>query len=398
MQLYRLLGTSSKSIRVLDIWNPQANFYSLLRILLGTVTAGMWPGMSYILTLFYPPHRTGKRIGMYYTAAQLSAAVVSLVSAGFQKMNGLGGLRGYEWMFLMYGLVGIVTGLSLLWWLPDRPLAPGDPEPKYGWFERALNKVLPRPTPALKGADRELHFEDLKQAYHPRPWGVRDLMKICLDWRIWPLILMYFGVVGVGIGTQIFGTLIIRSAWSGLTSIQLSLLFAPIWLADLAAILIVMPISDYFHTKRPHVFICSVLIQITGLLTTTFAPVPRARYGGLIMLGFGLGPTVPITMAWTNTVFQPRHGEVGVAAATALVSGLGNLGSVVTTYALYTGWAKDNEKGPRQYRMSNLTMVGMLCMSIVAAAGMGIAVWLVDGKTKREEETRPVEGETAETS
>ncbi|KAJ9643434.1 hypothetical protein H2199_004113 [Coniosporium tulheliwenetii] len=71
------------------------SFY-LLRLLLGIVIAGMWPGMSYYLTLFYPPSRTGKRIGQYFTAAQVSAAVGGLVSAGFQKMDGLGGLVGFQ--------------------------------------------------------------------------------------------------------------------------------------------------------------------------------------------------------------------------------------------------------------------------------------------------------------
>ena len=71
---------------------------SLLRLLLGIVIAGMWPGMAYYLTLFYPPSRTGKRIGQYFTAAQVSAAVVGLVSAGFQLMDGLGGLVGFQFV------------------------------------------------------------------------------------------------------------------------------------------------------------------------------------------------------------------------------------------------------------------------------------------------------------
>lgn len=90
------------------------------------------------------------------------------------------------------------------------------------------------------------------------------------------------------------------------------------------------------------------------------------------MVGFGLGPTVPITMAWGSEIFQRRHGEVGVASATALVSGLGNLGSVMTTYALYTGWPEDARKGPHQYRKSNYTMIGILCISIVSAFVMKI--------------------------
>jgi len=147
---------------------------------------------------------------------------------------------------------------------------------------------------------------------------------------------------------------------------------------DLIAILLVTPISDRFHRYRALFFSSAVLIQIAGLLTTTFAPVnqPWARYGGLLMVGFGLGPTVPICMTWTNEIFQRRHGEVGVAAASALVSGLGNLGSIMTTYALYTGWPADSVQGPYQYRKSNLTMIGILCLSILSSVVMTVLLRL----------------------
>jgi MFS family permease len=98
------------------------------------------------------------------------------------------------------------------------------------------------------------------------------------------------------------------------------------------------------------------------------------------MVGFGLGPTVPICMAWTNEIFQRRHGEVGVAAASALVSGLGNLGSITTTYALYTGWPEDAEPGPHQYRKSNLTMIGILCLSILSSVVMVLLLRIFGNK------------------
>jgi MFS family permease len=151
---------------------------------------------------------------------------------------------------------------------------------------------------------------------------------------------------------------------------------------DLIAILLVTPISDRFHHHRALFFSSAVLIQIAGLLLTTFAPIsnPWARYGGLLMVGFGLGPTVPICMTWTNEIFQRRHGEVGVAAASALVSGLGNLGSIMTTYALYTGWPEDAAVGPYQYRKSNLTMIGILCLSILASVVMTVLLKIVGNK------------------
>ena len=205
-----------------DAWSLK-----LLRFLLGVVTAGMWPGMAYYLTLFYPPSRTGKRIGMYFTASQVSAAVVGLVSAGFQEMDGLGGLVGFRWMFLIYGLCGVVLGVSLLWWLPDRPLAPGEVRAR-SWYSR----WLPASPEALKGEDAVVHYHDLRRVYHARVWNLRDLWHVLIDWRLWPLVLMYFGVVGVGIGTQLYGNVIIASIDPGFTSIQVSLLFAPIWMVS----------------------------------------------------------------------------------------------------------------------------------------------------------------------
>lgn len=365
-----VVGACFAAVR--DAWSVK-----LLRFILGVVIAGMWPGMSYYLTLFYPPSRTGKRIGYYFTAAQVSAAAVGLVSAGFQLMDGLGGLVGFQWMFLLYGLTAIVLGIVLLWWLPDRPLPPGEKRVRKGFF-----KFLPATPEILTGEDAAIHYADLKRVYHPRPWTMRDLGRVLVDWRLWPLTLMYFGVVGVGIGTQLYGTVIISSINPSFTGVQLSLLFAPIWIMDLIAILLVTPVADRFNQYRPFFFSAAVCVQIAGLLVVTFAPTsnPWARYGGLLMVGFGLGPTVPTCMVWSNEIFQKRHGEVGVAAASALVSGLGNLGSITTTYALYRGWPADAVPGPYQYRKSNFVMIGILVISILSSFVMWIALRIVGNK------------------
>lgn len=210
--------------------------------------------------------------------------------------------------------------------------------------------------------------------------------------------MMYFGVVGVGIGTQLYGSVIIASI-DKFSPITVSLLFAPIWIMDLLSILLVTPLSDRFHAHRAPLFVAAVLVQIAGLLLTTFAPdsAPWARYTGLLLVGAGLGPTVPITMAWTSSIFQSRHGEVGVAAASALVSGIGNLGSIMTTYALYTGWPADAARA-HKFRGSNLVMVGILGVSILSAGLMTVLLsWFgcapvkggegeefVDGAARRE--------------
>ncbi|KAJ5662323.1 uncharacterized protein N7477_009939 [Penicillium maclennaniae] len=350
----------------------------LLRLLLGIVEAGLWPGMAFYLTLFYPPSRIGKRIGQYFTAGQVSAAVVGLVSAGFQKMDGVRGYVGFQWMFLVWGVSTIALGFVQLWWLPDRPVPPGEAIPERHW----LLRWLPTSRPALTGRDAVVHYHDMKRVYHKSKWNMRDLLNVFLDWRLWPLLIMYFGVVGVGVGVQLYANVIIAAIDPSLNGVDLSLLTAPIWIMDLIAILLVTPLSDRFHRHRALFFSVPVLIQILGLLLTSYAGTdedPWPRYGGLLIVGFGLGPTVPITMTWTAEIFQPRHGEVGVAAASAVVSGWGNTGVILTTYALYSGWKSDYEAPGRQkYRKSNLVMIGILIASILAAVSMELLLRYVD--------------------
>ncbi|KAK9465996.1 major facilitator superfamily domain-containing protein [Lipomyces arxii] len=347
--------------------------FILIRLILGIASAGLWPGMAYYLTLWYPPHRCAQRVGFYFTAAQLSAAVVGLVSAGFQFMDGDRGLPGFAWMFLIYGIITVVVGISLLWWLPDRPKL--NPTPRTGW-----SRLLPVQKPVLNEADSKLHFADMSATYIHNKWTLKDLYHVMIDIRLYPLVMMYFGVVGTGIGLQNFATVIIRSINEHLTSVQLSLLTAPIWLCDLAAILLVTPLSDRFHNHRALFFSGPALVIICGLLVTTYAQHPWPRYVGLLICGLGLGPTVPITMTWSAEIFQPRHGEVGTAVATAVVSGLGNLGSVATTYALYSGWPADVARG---FRDSNMVMLALVGNSILFAGVCSVLRrWLGDPMTR----------------
>lgn len=338
-----------------------------VRLISGICGAGTWPGLAYYVSLWYPSHRTARRIGYYFTAGQVSAAVAGLIAAGFQKMNGDRGLSGWQWLFLIYGLVTVCVGISLSWWLPDRPVAvlSSSQNPVGRFFER----LVPKQSPVLTPEERALHQADMKGRYLNISWGLKDLFRVFKDIRIWPLVMMYFGVVGTGFGLVVFGTTILRSIDSTWSSITLSLLMAPVWICDLIGILIVTPFSDKLRRFRGTVFSASTVVIIVGIVVMTYAPGQWSRYGGMLITGFGLGPTVPITMTWTAEIFGPRHGDVGTAASAALVSGLGNLGSVTTTYALYTGWSADV---PRGFQYSNMILVGILGFSILSAGACAL--------------------------
>lgn len=332
-----------------------------LRFISGMVGAGTWPGLSYYVSLWYPNDRLTRRIGYYFTAAQISAAVAGLVSAGVQRIDGVHGFYGWQWMYLIYGVITIAVGISLLWWLPDRPFA--IKSESTNTIKKFYRKFFTTPHP-LNEHDRELHRLDLEHRYKLLTWGWKDIVQIITDLRIWPIIIMYFGVVGTGFGLAVFGSTIIAVNNPKLTSIQVSLLYAPIWLFDLGGILIMTPFADRYKKLRPVIFSFACMIIMAGMFVTTFAHGPWNKYAGLLIAGFGLGPTVPICMSWSGEIFANRYGDVGSAVSAALVSGLGNLGSVTATYALYSGWPEDRA---RLFKYSNMMLVLMLGVSIIAS-------------------------------
>lgn len=332
-----------------------------IRFISGMVGSGTWPGMSYYVSLWYPNERLTRRIGYYFTAAQISASAAGLVSAGFQKMDGDRGYTGWQWMYLVYGCLTIFVGITLLWWLPDRPFRETS-EPKNSvtaWYNRWFTPRHP-----LTEQEAILHKNDMKERYQVIHWSIKDVMNVVTDLRVWPIIIMYFGTVGTGYGLAVFGSTIIAAENPSLSSINVSLLYAPIWLFDLGGILIITPFADKFKHLRALFFSGACVIIMIGMFVTTFAHGSWNKYAGLLIAGFGLGPTVPICMSWSAEIFGQRYGDIGVAVSSAIVSGLGNLGSVTSTYALYSGWPADKE---RLYRDSNMVLVGMLGISIIAS-------------------------------
>ncbi|GMG26408.1 unnamed protein product [Ambrosiozyma monospora] len=346
-----------------------------LRFLGGVCGAGTWPGMSYYISLWYPSDRSAKRIGYYFTAAQFSASAAGLVAAGFQKIDMVHGYEGWRWMYIVYGVFTMSVGISLVWWLPDRPAHLIDMNNYKSTLDRILpakyTKWLKSPQP-LNEEEREWHAADMHGRYKDLTWKWMDIANILTDVRTWPLIMMYFGVVGTGFGLAVFGTTLIEANNPNLSGIDVSLLYAPIWMFDAAAILLITPLADKYKKWRPVFFISSTIIIIVGLLVTTYAHGHWNRYAGLLIAGFGLGPTVPIIMTTTNEIMFKRYGDIGCACASALVSGLGNLGSVVGTYALYSGWPADAD---RLYQYSNMMLVLMLGFSIVSCIVLVLIRW-----------------------
>ena len=98
-----------------------ANTLYAARFLLGIAEAGFFPGVTYYLTVWFPPQYRARMLAWFLVGVPLSTAIGSPISGLLLEMNGVLGLRGWQWLFIIEGLPAVVLGIIVLYALADRP-------------------------------------------------------------------------------------------------------------------------------------------------------------------------------------------------------------------------------------------------------------------------------------
>ena len=124
------LGARRWIFLLLTIWGTisaatglihNAGEFYVLRFLLGLAEAGLFPGMMFYLGLWFPQSYRVRFAAMFVCAIPLSGIVGGPLSAAILEMNGIAGLHGWQWLFLLEGLPALLLGLLVLKFLPDNP-------------------------------------------------------------------------------------------------------------------------------------------------------------------------------------------------------------------------------------------------------------------------------------
>jgi MFS transporter, ACS family, tartrate transporter len=97
--------------------------FAVMRFLLGLAEGGFLPGMILYLTHWFPAKYRAHTLGLFITAAPLSSAISGPLSNLFLSMNGIGGLHGWQWLFLGEGIPAIVLAFVVLGMMTDYPRA-----------------------------------------------------------------------------------------------------------------------------------------------------------------------------------------------------------------------------------------------------------------------------------
>jgi MFS transporter, ACS family, tartrate transporter len=120
--------------------HSKESFY-VLRFLLGVCEAGFFPGMIIYLTYWFPTKERARAVAKFMTATSLAGVVGGPLSSYLLKLDGVGGLAGWQWLFVSEGIPTTLLGISVLFVLKDGPQKAGWLRPNERvWLEDQLQQ------------------------------------------------------------------------------------------------------------------------------------------------------------------------------------------------------------------------------------------------------------------
>jgi sugar phosphate permease len=277
------------------------SFY-ILRFLLGVAEAGFFPGVILYLTYWIPARHLSRARGYFYMGIALAGILGNPLSGALLELDGVFGLRGVHWMFLVEGLLAVVVGVWAYFFLTDKPK-------DAAWLPADERQALVETVDA----------EDTAKAEGEGPGKV---MAALGNWRVWYFALIYFCIQIAVYGVTFFLPAQVTAITGQTLGFTAALVTAIPWLFGLAAVAYFPGLAD--RTRRHRPIGCALLlgtavgIFISGALSDT----PVLAIGGLCLAAMGFVAMQPIF--WT----LPTEYMTGYAAAAGigLINSLGNLG------------------------------------------------------------------------
>jgi ACS family tartrate transporter-like MFS transporter len=284
------------TLAVTGVWT----FYGA-RILLGIAEAGFFPGIVFFLTFWFPAREKARAMAVFMTASALGGVIGNPISgAVMQFLDGVGGLTGWQWVFLAEGLPSVLLGIVVLYYLPDGPA-------RARWLSPPERDWL---------VDR-LEAEDQTRRLHHGA----DLFRALTDTRVWMLIGVYFTVaVGSNAAGARFPKLI-GELYADQKDFTIGLLAALPNVCAVFAMLIFGISSDRTGRRRTHVALAA-LLGASGWLLALVAPFPWLTLIGLCVAQAGMMSMLPTFWAIPTAFLSGAAAAGGIA----LINSVANIG------------------------------------------------------------------------
>ena len=94
-----------------------------VRVMVGVAEAGLFPGLLLYFHRWFPQRHRGRVVGWFLTALPMATALGGPLSTALLQLDGVWGLHGWQWLFLGEGIPTSLVGLTVYFFLTERPAA-----------------------------------------------------------------------------------------------------------------------------------------------------------------------------------------------------------------------------------------------------------------------------------
>ena len=310
-------------------------FYTT-RFLLGVAEAGFYPGMILYLTYWFPTAQRAQAVARFVAVSAIVGVVGGPLSGLLLGLDGLGGLKGWQWLFLLEGIPSCLLGFLVLSYMTDRP-------EKAHWLTDRERVWLIQKLAAEATQREEKHGLTLRQAFQSP-----KILHFCA---------IFFLYVSAGYGLGFFTPQIFKAqtTWSDQF---IALVSALPGLAGALAMLLSAAHSDKTGERKYHVAFGAALGAF-GIVLVALSGDPFFTLGALVVVSIGTG--ICQGPFWA----MPTSMLTGAAAAggIAFINSVGNLGGFAGPAAM--GKLKDLTNS---YQTGLFVLAGMLLGAAILSA------------------------------
>ncbi|KAK0201075.1 MFS general substrate transporter [Desarmillaria ectypa] len=311
-----------------------------VRVCLGVAEAGLFPGVVYYLTLWYPRHQLQLRIGYFFGAASLAGAFSGLLAFAISFMSGTRGLLGWSWIFIIEGSATVTVGLLSFLILVDFPATAKFLTPE----ERAF--VVWKKKYDNSSVGEEEHF------------SIQHLIQALTDWQIFLHILIYMSVIGPLYGITLFLPTIINTF--GHTPAISQLLTVPPYIFATIVLYLFAKYSDRLKMRSPFIYL-GLGMLLVGFAINISDVAPGVKYFGTFFCVAGSYASFPGVVAWLGNNLAGQY-KRGVGMATQI--GIGNFAGAIASNIYRT---QDSPRFILGHALELMFVgIGLVCVPVAA--------------------------------
>ncbi|MGH9324423.1 MAG: MFS transporter [Vicinamibacteria bacterium] len=311
----------------------------LIRLLVGIAEAGFVPGILLYLTYWFPQSHRARANAVFMVAQPVTIAFGASISGLIlQAGDGVLGMSGWRWLFVIEGLPSVVLGIVAYFYLTSRPR-------EAGWLTEAEKEVLEK---SLTSGERA-GVPERKSAF--RELAGRNVILLALG---------YFGLTMTLNTNATWTPQIVREALEGRSLTLVGLVVAVPALLTAIAMPLWSARSDRMKERSWHIAI-PMGLAASGWLLVAATDVPWLRFLGLVFVSIGAFTAMAVFWTVPPLILSPAARPAGIA----LISSCGILASA--TSPLLVGLLRDLTES---FTMSLFFVAGVL----VSAAGLLLLV------------------------